>query len=81
MIPPLKIEVVKGRSGQGLLELLQPQEETTASVGIPDLAVEAPPAIEAAASTGEEGLSTAERTGAEAIIANSSETDGTENEE
>ena len=53
VIPPLKIEAAKGRSGQRLLGLLQPHDMLTASGARPDLNAGAP-AIEAAPSLGNE---------------------------
>ncbi len=62
VVPPLKVELARARSGQGLLELLQPQDEITVSAEIPDPAAKAC-AIEAAPSTGEEGIGTAGQNG------------------
>ena len=64
MIPPLKVELARHRSGHGLLELLQPQENIAAAVEDLDPAVKAS-AIEAAPGTAIIGTDSSETSGKE----------------
>ncbi len=75
-VPPLKIEVARGRSSHGLLDLLQPQDGPTVSVGIDDPPIKAS-AIEAAPNTGQQAPRVIAQDTAETTVADSPKIDNT----